>query len=230
MEIKYIFKLILKWLWLIVLVPILAGAGAYYVCTYRMIPVYEATATMYIVRSLDDPEGGIIAVNGEIESAQNAIRNYSEIIKSKSVINEALNALNLKGYTVVDFEGNISLVYPDMYSFVIGISVKDVDPKLASDMANKLSEIFVDKTDRLMQMSVIKILDRAEVPDNPINDKTMRNVVVAIMAGFIFSAVIVFFVEYSESVIIKGEKDVLKYLELPALAAIPKTKYIKTIN
>lgn len=226
MEIKYIFKLFLKWLWLIVLVPALAGAGAYYVSVYMTAHVYEAKATMYIVNSLSDPDR-ITAVYGDIISAQNAVRNYGEIIKSKNVINEALDGLNLKEYSAGRFSENISLVFSDRNSFVVGINVRDVNPKLASDIANKLSEILVERTDKLMQTPVIKILDRAEIPAYPSNDETRKNVSIAIMAGIIFCAVIIFFVEYAESVIIKDEEDALKYLELPTLAAIPYVKYYK---
>jgi len=228
MELKYIFKLFVKWLWLIVLVPAIAGAGAYYVSVYKTVPVYEAKATMYIYNSLSDAR--ITAVYGDITSAQNAIRNYGEIIKSKSAINEALDRLNLKQYSAGRFSGNISVVFSEKNSFVVGINVKDVNPKLASDMANKLSEIFVDKTDMLMKMSIIKILDKAEIPIYSTNDKTKKNVGVAIMAGIIFCVVIIFIVEYAESVIIKDGKDVQKYLELPILAAIPNSKHIKALK
>lgn len=228
MELRYIFKLLIKWLWLIVLVPVLAGAGAYYVNMYKTAPVYEAKATLYVVNSLSDNR--ITAVYGDITSAQNAIKNYGEIVKSKSAINEALARLNLNEYSARRFSGNISLVFSERNSFVVGITVKDVNPKLASDMANELSEIFVEKTDKLMKMSVIKILDKAEIPAYPSNNETKKNVVVAIMAGIIFSAVIIFVVEYAGTVIIKDEKDVEKYLELPVLAVIPRTKYVKTLK
>ena len=228
MEIKYIFKLFIKWLWLIVLVPAIAGAGAYYVSVYKTVPVYEAKATMYILNSLS--EARITAAYGDITSAQNAIKNYGEIIKSKSAINEALDGLNLTEYSAGRFLGNISVVFSEKNSFVVGINVKDVDPKLASDMANILSEIFVDKTDMLMKMSIIKILDKAEIPAYPTNDETKKNVSVATMAGIIFCVVIIFMVEYAGTVIIKDGKDVQKYLDLPVLATIPNAKYIKTLK
>ena len=228
MEIKYIFKMFIKWLWLIVLVPAIAGAGAYYVSVYKTVPVYEAKATMYILNSLS--EARITAAYGDITSAQNAIKNYGEIIKSKSAINEALDGLNLTEYSAGRFLGNISVVFSEKNSFVVGINVKDVDPKLASDMANILSEIFVDKTDMLMKMSIIKILDKAEIPAYPTNDETKKNVSVATMAGIIFCVVIIFMVEYAGTVIIKDGKDVQKYLDLPVLATIPNAKYIKTLK
>jgi capsular polysaccharide biosynthesis protein len=183
MEVKYVFKLLLKWLWLFVLIPVIAGAGAYYVSAYKTVYIYEAKATLYIVNSSDDPEPMITAVYGNIISAQNVVENYVDIIKSKSAINEALNKLNLKEYSAERFSGNINLIFPTMDSFVVGINVRDTDPKLASDMANKLSEILVDRTYKLMQISVIEILDRAEIPAYPANDKTKKNVSVAIMAG-----------------------------------------------
>jgi len=223
MEIKYISKLFLKWLWLIVLLPVLAGSAAYYVNAYKTERVYEARATLYIVNSLNDPDR-ITAVYGDIISAQNAVRNYGEIIKSKSAINEALDELNLKEYSAEHFYGKINLVFPDRNSFVVGISVNNSNPKVARNMANKLSEILVGRTNELMQSSVIKMLDRAEIPSHPLNNQTRKNVSIAILAGIMFSVVIIFYIEYTDSVIIKDEKDALKYLGLPTLASIPYVK------
>jgi len=222
MELKYIFKLFVRWLWLIILIPVVSGVGAYYVSIYKTIPIYEAQATMYIVNSYSDQR--LTAIYGDITSAQNAIKNYGEIIKSKSAINEALEALNLKEYSADRFLGNVSIVFSEKNSFVVGIKVRDLNPKLASDMANKLSEIFVNKTDNLMKVSVINILDKAEIPIYPSNDETKKTVSLAILAGIIFCVIIIFIVEYSETVLIKNEKDVSKYLELPVLAVIPNIK------
>ena len=107
MEIKYFFKLFIKWLWLIIIVPALAGAGAYYVSVYKTAHVYEAEATMYIVNTSNDPVTRITAVYGDIISAQNAVEYYGEIIKSKSTIYEALEELNLKKYSAERFSENI---------------------------------------------------------------------------------------------------------------------------
>ncbi|HEX2945836.1 MAG TPA: Wzz/FepE/Etk N-terminal domain-containing protein [Clostridia bacterium] len=227
MEVRYIFRILAKWFWLIILIPVLAGAGAFYVSVYKTVPVYEAKASMYIFNSFSDTR--ITAIYGDITSAQNAIRNYGEIVKSQSSIREALDALGLKDYSVSRFSGNVNMVFSDRNSFIVSLSVMDSDPKLASDMANKLSEQFVEKTDRLMQMPVIKILDRAAVPTVPSNDDTRKNVGLSILAGIMFCAVIIFFIEYAGSVVIRNGEDIVKYLGIPVLAAIPDMKHIKTL-
>lgn len=227
MELKYIFKLILKWLWLIILIPALAGAGAFYICQYKTVPVYEAKATMYIANSMDDPEARVTAVYGDITSAQKAVGNYAEIIKSKNAVNQALSELNLKEYPAERFLDNIKLVLPTKDSFIFGITVRDVDAALAADMANKLSEILVDRTNQFMKSPVLKSLDKAEIPGYPINDNTRKNVPIAAMAGLLFSVVIIFVVEYLRSIIIKDEDDVQKYLGLPVVASIPYIKALK---
>lgn len=227
MELKYIFKLLLKWLWLIILIPALAGAGAFYICQYKTVPVFEAKATMYIANSVDEPEVRVTAVYGDITSAQKAVGNYAEIIKSKNAVNQALNELNLTEYPAERFLNNIKLVMPSKDSFIFGITVRDVDAELSASMANKLRDILVDRTNQFMSKSVLKSLDNAENPVFPINDKTNKNVSIAIMAGLLFSVVIIFVVEYLRSIIIKDEEDVQKYLGLPVVASIPYIKGLK---
>jgi len=228
MEIKYIFKLLLKWLWLIILIPGTAGFGAYYVSVYKTIPVYEAMATMCIVTPI--AETRVTAVYGDINSAQNAVRNYGDMIRSNTMINEALAELGLNEYSAARFKSNISLVNADRSSFVVGLRVVDVDPRLAAEMANKITELFVDKANKLIHMPVIEILDWAEIPTRPVRNEIRKNVGVAVMAGILFCAVIIFIVEYSGSVIIKDVNDVQKYLEIPVLAAIPDMKGIKHLK
>jgi capsular polysaccharide biosynthesis protein len=210
--------------------PALSGAGAYYMGTYNTVPVYEAEATLFIADSPNESEDRATAVYGDILSAQNAMRNYSELIKSKSFIKEALDQLNLAEYPTERFVGNISIIFSERTSFVAGIRVRDIDPVLATDMANKLSEIFVDRMNTLMKMSVVRNLDIAEIPSSPMDNRTGRNVGIAAMAGMIFAAVIIFIVEYTGTMIIRSKEDIKKYLDMQVLAVVPKTKYIKTLN
>lgn len=222
MEIKIFFKLILKWCWLLILIPLIASSIAIFISIYKTEPMYESSASILVVREGEDAT--IDDLYGAISIGQQTIRNYSGIIKSKSVLKESVNRLKLKNIPLGVLADNIDVVLGDRYSYILEVNVRNQSPELARDLANTVCDVFIEKIETIMQMQIVKILDSADLPTEPINDKTKKNVAVAAFGGFILAAALAFIIEYANSDIISNDDDVKKYLDLTVLGIIPVIK------
>lgn len=225
MELKYLFKLLLKWLWLIVLVPVVAGGSIYYLKVYKVVPVYEATSTLFIINDKNDMR--VSAIYGDITSGQNTVKNYSSIVKSKALLTKAVEELKLKDINISNLAQNVSLVFDDKYSFILSIKVRSENKQVAMNLANKLSELFVTTVEGLTEKNIVELLDNATLPTTPVSDRSKKDLAMAIAAGLFVAISIALVIEYLNSLKIVDENSIKKYLDLEVLGQTP---YIKKVN
>lgn len=217
MELKQIIRIILKRLWIILLLPLVAGgASAYY--SYNMIqPVYQASTTLYVMNQALDPQTGINY--GLLMAGQYLVQDYRELAKSRSVTEKVIQDLGLKNVTSGSLASQIS-VNPRNQTRIIEISVQDMNPVQAKLIADKVSEVFVQKAKDLLKVDTINIIDLAQIPLVPIEPVPTRNIAIALFVGVLIAFGIVFLIEYLDDTI-KTIEDVDKQLGLNVLGIIP---------
>ncbi|MFO7984521.1 MAG: exopolysaccharide transport family protein, partial [Desulfatiglandaceae bacterium] len=71
-----------------------------------------------------------------------------------------------------------------------------------------------------MRTGNIRIIDRAEVPEDPVKPNKALNILVAVIVGFIWGIGLAFFFNYLDNTI-KVPEDVKQYLEIPYLGPVP---------
>jgi capsular exopolysaccharide synthesis family protein len=74
-----------------------------------------------------------------------------------------------------------------------------------------------------IQTSNIKVIDKAEVPQSPINTGEKKTLVMAFLLGLFLGVGLIFFVDYLDRTI-KSPEEVKSMLGIPALGVIPSTK------
>jgi capsular polysaccharide biosynthesis protein len=124
---RYLY-LIRRWLWLVVLCAVLAGAAAYVVSSY-MQPVYEARTTLLLEQS-GDPFASWVMRNAQWEPAT-----YAELIPQ--ILPETAVQLGLDGIDVASVSVDTR---PE--TRVVTLRVRDKDPQRATSIANTIPEVF----------------------------------------------------------------------------------------
>jgi non-specific protein-tyrosine kinase len=135
MEYAYLFW---RWAWLIVVVAMVAG-GAVYIVSKSITPVYQ-TITRLLVSN--PPSQGSIDTTAMI-SGTTMTQTYSQMLSDTPVLNKVIEKLNLK-MTSKDLAGAIS-VSVVLNTQIISVSVEDVSPTRAVDIANMLGTVFADR-------------------------------------------------------------------------------------
>lgn len=125
-------KILLKWSWLLIIVSIVAGAGAYYYSNLSP-RVYQSSTRLVV-----NMPSGVSDLDPSTQSV-NLSATYAKTMITQSLLNTTSQRL---GYPVT---GNIS-VSADALSPIITITVRDNDPQRAADIANMVVNVFIDET------------------------------------------------------------------------------------
>ncbi|NSW91336.1 MAG: lipopolysaccharide biosynthesis protein [Firmicutes bacterium] len=218
MELKEYLNIIVKRIWLIVLLPVIAAMVSAYVSFYVMEPVYEANTTLYIINKSNGSE--LTIAYNDLLVGQQLVKDYKEIVKSRRITNEVIEELDLKNYTSSKLAEKIN-VSAKNDTRLIEIKVQDNNPQLATDIANKVAEVFTREVVKLMKVENINVVDTAQLPESPVKPRPMMNIAVAFIVGLLVAVGIAFIIEYLDDTI-KTTDDVEKYLGLTVLGTIPE--------
>jgi capsular polysaccharide biosynthesis protein len=217
MELKRYIHIIIKRLWLILLLPLAAGTAAAYVSFYVMEPVYQANSTLYIMTRSEDMQYGVDYLS--LMAGVYLVKDYRELAKSRTVTEKVITELGLKNITPERLASHISINSKNE-TRIIEITVRHGDPRTAMQITDKVSEVFVQKAAELMKIDTISIVDKAQIPSNPVEPVPVMNMAVAVLVGLIAAAGIIILLEYLDDTI-KTADDVEKYLGLTVLGTIP---------
>ncbi len=163
------------------LVSILTSAGgvAYHILLNA--PEYEAKTSLYIMAKKD---GEQLYYFDDIMVSKQMLKDYKEIIESDKVAERTIEKLNLMGYNSQVFDKKISVTLKNDTN-IIEISVMDSDPVKARDIANTLSQVFIDTVHQFttVNLSGIEILDMAKIPESPDGPVASTIVLLSFAAG-----------------------------------------------
>ncbi len=141
-ELRWVYSVIRRWLWLILGCVLLAGVSAYIV-TSRMTPIYEATVTLLVKPS----QNSNTSESGLLSAAEQLAVTYSQMLTSRPVLESVLTELETE-VTVNELTERIT-VEPVTDTQLIRMTVADPDPVEAAFYANAISEAFTTHIDSL---------------------------------------------------------------------------------
>jgi capsular exopolysaccharide synthesis family protein len=137
MDIKQLFSIFKRWLWLVVLGTIIGGSIGYYLSS-RQTPVYQARARFVILPSAQTTYDYYSYLNN-----MNIISTYTELLTTEDLLYEASNRL---GFPVM--KGQATATQVGETKFVV-LTVNDTDPYKAAVIANGLVDILIDQNVKL---------------------------------------------------------------------------------
>ena len=94
----------------------------------------------------------------------------------------------------------------------------DSNQQLYNGLLTRLKEAGISAG---LRASNIRIVDRADVPAQPVSPRRGLNMLLSLIAGLTFGIGLAFFQEYMDNSI-KSPEDVARYLNVPTIAAVPK--------
>jgi len=210
--------------WIILLVVVIAVVAALGV-SLLMAETYQATIQLSLNTARADW--------GLSQATKDLLRNYVLNIKSHSMTQEAINRAQLDMSTY-DFLANLD-VSEDASTMSLTIQAESHDTEEARLMAQTLADVFVeerdqwnaeqDKRDRIY---VEKVDDIRDVPQSSPNTKL--NMLAAAVFGAIIGGIVVFFLEWLQSDILRTAADVEKAVGLTVVGAIPVDNESKEVK
>ena len=210
-----LFSILLGRAFLIISAGLFFALSGLFVSKFVMHPTYESTTKIYILNK----EENQTVTYSDVQISTQLTQDYAELIKSRYVLEEVIQRLNL-----IDMEykqlASVLRVDTPSDTRIVAITVKDEDPLMAMKIANCIREVASEHITNVMDIDAINIAETANVPTEKASPSVMRW---TILSGFVGAVVVAFFVVlgYLLDDTIKSNDDVERYLGLSTLALVP---------
>lgn len=213
----------------IIVLTVVAAIVAAWITTPRD-PSYVATAKIYVgVTRLLPTNAQPIGVNDLVTGLKSVVTTYAAMIDSRPIAEQALQtvpAVQRSPETVVDS----TTVSPVGDTLLLNVSVSDVDPAAAQQLANAMVDAFVERIQSLDPAAPPQpgqppqlpayVFERAALPGAPEPTGAASRLVVSALFGFLAASALAFLLEYLD-ITLKSPRDAEDRLELTVLGVIP---------
>ena len=203
-----------KLIWIVIAVVIVIGIGNIYMLLTR-VPMYKSNTTIVLVS-----ENANETYNqNELQLNKNLVGTYSEIIKSRKVLNQVISNLGLD-YNVIELSKNIT-VEAVTNTELIRISVGDKDAKTAARIANEIANVFTTEIQKIYKLNNVSVVDKAVESIKPYNVNWLKDNVIYIGLGLVLSCGVIFIMFYFDTTI-KTSEEIENKLGLTVMGIVPK--------
>ena len=168
--------------WFVIVIATVIGlsAGVIY-NNFIQVPMYKSTATLLVI-------------NTDVKDAASTatlINNYSEIIKSRRVLENVITSNNIN-LSYESLAGSVDTT-TSKDTQVIKLNVTTKSPQDSEKVTNGIISTFKTEIKNLYNKENIKIVDTASYSSTPYNVRTGLQLILASMVGFMGSIIGLFF-------------------------------------
>lgn len=183
--------------------------------SFIITPMYHSSTTLILVGNSDNQNS--ITTQNDINLNKNLVSTYSEIIKSRTVLQQVINKLKLDESTI-DLSKRISVSSVENTE-IIKIQVSDESNKTAKNIAKTTADVFMKEVKNIYNLTNVSVIDEASLEKVPYNIDIVKQLLIAGFIGFILSLSIIFLIYYFDTTI-KSSKDIEEKLGLPVIGNI----------
>ena len=206
------YRLLMSWKLILCCVLVCAiGFGVY--STFFVTPMYEATATVFVLGDSD----AILNLSA-IQTGNALTQDYIKILETREVFESVKKKLNLP-YSYSEMRKMLSVTNKDG-TRMLDITVQSSKPAEAADIANQYAELGSARIAQIMAINKPSEVSRALTPVNPVSPNKARNVVLGGILGGVLACAYVAIRMIADDKY-KTVEDIRKYTGLITLAVVP---------
>ena len=177
-------------------------------------PMYKSDTLLILISEKNETYN-----NTDYQLNQNLLGTYSEVVKSRKVINTALKNTKSKE-TYNDVEDRISVTNSEN-SDIIRVTFTGRNPKKVKKFTDEIAHVFMDEVKDKYKLDNASVLDAAEVAKHAYNKNIIKDNLIYILAGLILGFGITFVIYYFDNTI-KNTEVVEDKIGLKVLGVVPK--------
>ena len=200
------FMLAKRWVWVVILGIVFCG-GSTYIVSKHTPPTYQASANLFISLDISNPNN--------VPSSIAAVPTYAQLLTNPLVLEPV--AAMYKGMTLQQLNAMIT-VKPQSNSQLIELDVQNGNPQLAMQLANEISQSFVQYASSQLPGNV-QILP-AQLPTEPIKPKPLQDAGIGALVGLGLALALIVFFEWIDNRFTNVE-EVQEFLDMEIFSVIP---------
>ncbi len=187
-------------------------------CIYGIfiqIPMYQSYTT--VILGGNDNSNTTSITQNDITINKNLVSTYSEVVKSRKVLDKVIDELSLD----IDYEELYEKVSVTSVNDteIIKITVSDEDAVIAKDIANSIANFFTKQVVELYNIKNVNVLDEAIIADSPYNINILKQTLIFLVVGLGLACGIIFIMYYFDRTI-KSVEQVEQKIKLPILGSV----------
>lgn len=186
-------------------------------------PMYKTYTTIVLTAE----QGSTTITQNDLMINKNLVTTYSNIVKSKRILKEVKNNLNLD-MSVEELDSKVS-VQAITDTEIIKVIVTSDNREEVATIANEVANVFSKQVVNIYQIKNINIIDKADKPAAPYNMGYVKDVIIYILIGIVLS-VIMITIKYYLDTGVKSIEQIENKFKLPMLGSIVKRSYKKKGN
>ncbi len=202
-----------KFILFIIIFLVVVSSGLVY-SVFVKTPLYRSTSSIVLVSNTVSEDN----LSSDIVLNEQLVDTYKEIVKSRSVLEQAIKELELE-MSYNELLENVS-VEAVVNTEVIKISVVNEDIYEAAYLVGKITEIFSDEVRELYNIENIKVLDIADTPNTPYNINLVLDLVIFVVVG-VFLGLLVIVVMYYFDKSIKSVEQIEAICDISVIGEVP---------
>ncbi len=179
-------------------------------------PIYKSDTTLILVSDTTEQQQ---YTQSELLLNKNLVKTYSNIIKSKKVLNKVISNLNLE-YTYQELSRMIKVTNVDDTE-IIKISVLSEDEEIPAIIANAIVPVFRNEVKRIYGIENVSVLDKATNNHKPYNVNMIKDNIIYLLIGIFLGSALVFTMYYYDTSV-KSAEMIEDKLGLTVIGVVPK--------
>lgn len=223
-DLKELFNYFIKKVSIIVAITFLFLLTGFVYISFIRTPLYKGDTTLILVNKNLDSSNSQTITQSDVVLNQKLVATYTQIVKSKKVLNEVIKTLNLNySYGELSSMVGVSNVSD---TEIIKISVSNENAELAARIANGVANVFKEEVSEIYHLENVTIIDKAEIQKKPYNIKLVKTLGISFVGGIAVSIMLLFVLYYFDTSI-KSSDEVEKRLGIAVIGNIPRVEYGK---
>ena len=222
-DIKDFLGYLKKYLIPMIVVALIATGGSIFYNLAIKTPMYKTSTTVVLAQQTSDKTTSSVTLN-DISINQKLVATYTEIVKSKLVLEQVIDDLKLD--TTAEKLAKHVTVTAIEDTEILKITVEDGNRIAAAQIANKIADIFTKEIVNIYQLNNVSVIDVAQVNDKQSNNTTVRDAAIAMLLSVFGVSAIAFIIYYFDDSI-KYSEDLEKKIGLPIAGKIIKSEIEK---
>lgn len=190
---------------------VLAGV----VTKFLITPLYEATASLYVVSASDS-----VVDLSDLQLGASLTADYEILLTGRPMMESVIQNLSLQDTTVKSLRDQISISNPSD-TRILQITVTDESPEMAAKIANEIANLGVTWLPEVMGTEAPNVAEDAVAPQQPSSPSLIKNVALGGMLALVLYCGIVV-VKFLLNDTIRSSEEFERYFGIVPLAVIPE--------
>ncbi len=218
-DILHIVKTLWKYVWLIVITGILAGAVGFLYARYGIEPTYSSHIKLYVNNSSFSLGNTNFSISSsELTAAQSLVKTYGEILNSRSTLERIIQKSGVD-CSWKQLSGMIRYA-PSNDTEIMLVTVICNDPYTASKIANTIAEILPIRISEIIDGASMEVVDSAIPELDKVSPSITKYTAMGLMVGVLLTAIVLVVIALLDDTI-HDEEYILRTYDYPILGKVP---------